>query len=100
MTRQRRAMTVGVAIGIISMLGAGPAAAHSQTVTPPGHDEPVRDGEPVSRLWAQAHCHASSPEVLGDGAGVATFEPAGALPCLDSYENPAGRSHPHAEPGD
>ena len=96
MRNGRRLTSIGAAIGVISMLGAGPALAHSQTVSPPGHEDPVREGEAVSRQWAQAHCNAASPEVLAD-SGVAAFSPAGALACLEEYENPAGRSHPHDE---
>lgn len=92
----RRLSALSAAIGAISLLGAGPALAHSQTVSPPAHEEPVRDGEEVSRQWAQAHCNAASPEVLAD-VGVASFSPAGALPCLEEYVNPGGQSHPHAD---
>jgi hypothetical protein len=70
---------------------AAPAAAHSQTVTPPSSDAPVVIG-PISKGWAQAHCHAMAPAVVaGASGGVVVFTPAAALPCPASVTNPGGQ---------
>ena len=96
MTKLRRHITIGVAVVGISILGIAPAAAHSQTVDPPAHDEPIVD-QGVSRLWAQAHCKAQSPTLVHiKSDGVVEFSPNEALPCLNIWENPGGQVHPHA----
>lgn len=62
-------------------------------VQPPGQDEPTVTG-PISKPWAQAHCHAASPAVVTDASGgVVSFPPGTALPCPD-VENPGGQIHP------
>lgn len=81
---------------IAALLGAGalsvsvPAAAHTQTVTPPGQD-PVVDG-PIARPWVQGHCHAAAPAVSAEASdGVVIFSPQQALPCSDAITNPGGQ---------
>lgn len=66
---------------LVLAMSAGAVAAHSQTIDPNGNAE--TKVKPVSRAWAQAHCHAASPEVLATTAEHAanSFTPAGALPC-------------------
>ncbi len=67
------------------------AVAHTQTVTPPGQDTPVIENDPISKPYAQAHCHAESPATVSDASGgVVAFSPAGALPC-PPVENPGGQ---------
>ena len=76
---------------VTSILMAGPAGAHTQTVTPPSHDEPVVEG-PIARPWIQGHCHAQSPAVSGEASGgVAVFAPEGFVPCPDTVTNPGGQ---------
>lgn len=71
---------------------AVPVAAHSQTVTPPGQDAAVVSG-PISKAWAQAHCHAAAPAVVaGASNGVVVFTPPAALPCTPDLKNPGGQS--------
>lgn len=84
-----------VAAMITLMLAAPPpAAAHRQIVTPPSKDEPVVD-KPISNAWAQAHCSAASPEVLGTDS-VVGFAPYAALPC-PAVPNPGGQVNPQTE---
>jgi hypothetical protein len=81
------AAVVGVAAAV-SM--AVPAAAHTQTVTPPGQD-PVVSG-PIAVPWVQGHCHAQAPAVTAEASGgVVVFSPQGALPCSDEITNPGGQ---------
>lgn len=80
---------------IAFMLGAPPqASAHRQTVTPPPSDEPVVD-KPISNSWAQAHCNAAAPEVLGTDS-VVGFAPFAALPC-PAVPNPGGQVNPQTD---
>jgi hypothetical protein len=66
-----------------------PVAAHSQTVTPPGKDAVVSG--PISKAWAQAHCHSAAPGVVATASnGVVVFTPQGALPC-PAVANPGGQ---------
>lgn len=84
-----RALPTAIAIGTLMV---GPVAAHSQTVRPPSHDEPVVSG-PISNPWAQAHCHATSPTLVADRSnGVVSFTPATVLAC-PAVPNPGGRVH-------
>lgn len=78
---------VGVAAAV-SM--AFPAAAHTQTVTPPGQD-PVVSG-PIAVPWVQGHCQAQAPAVTAEASGgVVVFSPQAALPCSDEITNPGGQ---------
>ena len=74
-------------------LAVVPAAhAHTQTVNPPGQGEPGIVSDPISQPFAQAHCHAQSPAIVATASGgVASFSPAGALPC-PSVPNPGGQT--------
>jgi hypothetical protein len=76
-------------IGVASISMAAPAAAHTQTVTPPGQ-EPVVSG-PIAVPWVQGHCHAQAPAVVAEASGgVVVFFPQGAFPCPD-ITNPGGQ---------
>lgn len=89
-----RARTAALPLGLAlaaALAVAAPAAAHSQTVTPTGWDAPVVIG-PISKGWAQAHCHAMAPAVVsGASNGVVVFTPAAALPCPGNVTNPGGQ---------
>jgi len=78
-------------IGAAPLLMAAPAAAHTQTVTPPGQD-PVVSG-PIARPWIQGHCQAAAPGVtfIASG-GVVSFFPHGELACDPTITNPGGQS--------
>jgi hypothetical protein len=73
-------------------LTLAPAAlAHTQTVTPPGQEEPVLLSDPISRSFAQAHCHAEAPAVVAEASGgVVSFSPPGSLAC-PPVANPGGQ---------
>ena len=72
------------------LLMAAPAAAHTQTVTPPGQDAVVSG--PIARPWIQGHCQAAAPMVTGEASGgVVVFSPQGEVPCLDTITNPGGQ---------
>ena len=75
------------------VLTLAPAAlAHTQTVAPPGQDEPVILNDPIARPWVQGHCHAQAPAVSGEASGgVATFSPTTALLCSPLITNPGGQ---------
>ncbi len=88
--RRSSALALGFALAAAVAIAA-PAAAHSQTVTPPAQDGPVVIG-PISKGWAQAHCHAMAPAVVAAASnGVVVFTPAGALPCPSNVMNPGGQ---------
>jgi hypothetical protein len=91
-TLARASLPAAVAT-IVLALAAPPAGAHTQIVTPPSKDEPVVQG-PISKPWAQAHCNAAAPEVLGSDS-VVGFAPYQALPCPPA-SNPGGQVHPDA----
>jgi hypothetical protein len=85
-------LSLVVAVSAIALVTAGPAAAHRQTVAPPGQDEPVILNDPISRTFAQAHCHAQSPAIVaGASGGVVVFTPTGHLDC-DPILNPGGQT--------
>jgi hypothetical protein len=80
-----------LAASLLTLLIAGSALAHTQTVNPKGNGEGFT--KPISNRWAQAHCHAASPALVGQASnGVVQFLPAAALPC-PAVENPGGQIH-------
>ena len=88
-----RVLAAVAATSAVMIATAGAAGAHSQTVQPPPKSSPTVSG-PISNSWAQAHCNAASPGVVGEASnGVMTFSPAGALPCPPT-PNPGGQVHP------
>jgi hypothetical protein len=89
MRRLLSALFVG---GAASLLMAGPASAHTQTVTPPGQGDAIHDARPIARPWIQGHCHAQAPAVSGAASGgVVIFSPQEALPCPGTVTNPGGQ---------
>lgn len=95
-TRSSRVAAVVAATFAVTFATASGAGAHSQTVEPPSKTSPVVSG-PVSNAWAQAHCNAASPGIVGEASnGVMTFTPASALPCPPT-PNPGGQVHPDSE---
>jgi hypothetical protein len=83
-------LLIGTLVAVAPLLMAVPAAAHTQTVTPPGQD-PVVSG-PIARPWIQGHCQAAAPAVTGEASGgVVVFSPQQALPCSDAITNPGGQ---------
>jgi hypothetical protein len=84
----RRTIAAVIASAWALSLAAG-ASAHGIIVTPPGQTEPVV-AQPVSKPFAQAHCHAESPAVLSDSPAAAQFVPGAALPC-PGVPNPGGQ---------
>jgi len=84
-------LLIALGVGAASLVMASPAAAHTQTVTPPSKDEPVVQG-PIARPWVQGHCQAQAPAVSGEASGgVAVFAPQGFVPCADTVMNPGGQ---------
>jgi len=80
-----------LAATMLLALGAATAAGHSQTVTPNGNGDGFT--RPISKPWAQAHCHAGSPAIVAERSnGVVQFLPASALPC-PAVANPGGQIH-------
>lgn len=60
---------------------AVPVAAHTQTVTPPGQDEPVVE-RIIARPWIQAHCTSAAPGAAADASGgIVVFAPQEQKPC-------------------
>ena len=83
-----RTSTAAVIAAVCALSLAPTALAHTQTVNPPGQGEPGIVSDPISKPFAQAHCHAEAPAVVAQASGgVASFSPAGALPC-PPVENP------------
>ena len=83
-------LSLAVAVSASALVIAAPAAAHGIIVNPPGQDGPTVTG-PVSRPWAQAHCHSAAPEqATANSGGVVTFTPSRALPC-PPVPNPGGQ---------
>jgi hypothetical protein len=92
-SRLRRTIVASAGGSLLVLAAAGSALAHSQTVQPPSHDQPVVIG-PISKAWAQAHCHAAAPAIVADASGgVMRFLPGAALPC-PAIANPGGHVHP------
>ena len=90
-----RKTALAAAAALVFTVGALPnALAHRQVVTPPSKSEPVVD-KPISNPWAQAHCNAAAPEVLGRES-VVGFAPYAALPCPPT-PNPGGQVNPHSK---
>ena len=84
----KRIFSLIAAIALTAILVV-PAAAHTQTVTPPNKDEPVVGTRGISRPWAQAHCQAHAEYVTADASnGVVVFNPPYSLPCTTA--NPGG----------
>jgi hypothetical protein len=80
-----------LAASLLTLLIAGSALAHTQTVNPNGNGEGFT--KPISNPWAQAHCHAASPALVGEASnGVVQFLPAAALAC-PAVPNPGGQIH-------
>jgi hypothetical protein len=76
---------------LLALLIAGSALAHTQTVNPNGNGEGFT--KPISKAWAQAHCHAASPALVSEASnGVVQCLPAAALPC-PAVPNPGGQIH-------
>jgi hypothetical protein len=81
-----------LAASLLALLVAGSALAHTQTVNPKGNGEGFSD-RPISNPWAQAHCHAASPALVGEASGgVVQFKPPTALAC-PAVPNPGGQVH-------
>ena len=86
----RRLFFAALVAGALFLM-AVPAAAHTQTVTPPGQD-PVVSG-PIAVPWIQGHCQSAAPGVTGEASGgVVIFSPQQALPCSDTITNPGGQA--------
>ncbi|NJD28947.1 MAG: hypothetical protein FIA92_11695 [Chloroflexi bacterium] len=76
---------------LLALVTASTALGHSQTVDPNGNGDGFT--KPISKAWAQAHCHAASPAIISEASnGVVQFLPAGALPC-PAVPNPGGQIH-------
>ena len=91
--RLRRTIAATVGGSLLVLAAAGAVFGHSQIVQPPSHDEPVVIG-PISKVWAQAHCNASSPAIIADrSGGVVQFLPSAPRDCLPTA-NPGGQVHP------
>ena len=87
----KRVLVTLLVVAGSSVLMTGPAVAHTQTVSPPGQEDPVHDGRGIAQPWVQGHCHAQSPAITGTtSGGVVQFSPAGAYPCPD-VTNPGGQ---------
>jgi hypothetical protein len=77
-----------VVVSVWALSLAGGASAHVLIVTAPGQEGPRV--QPVSKPYAQAHCHAQSPSELSDSPAAAQFAPGGAFPC-PAVPNPGGQ---------
>lgn len=93
MLKKVRTALLLAAFALALVLAIAPTAlAHTQTVAPPGQDEPVILNDPIARPWIQGHCRAQAPAVSGEASGgVATFSPTQSLPCSPSITNPGGQ---------
>jgi len=86
----KRFLAVLAVAGAAPLLMTGPAAAHTQTVSPPGQETAVVD-RGIARPWIQGHCRAQSPAVSGVASGgVVVFSPQMSLPCTGVL-NPGGQ---------
>jgi len=89
----RKIIAIVIASVCALALSLAPAAsAHTQTVAPPGLDEPViGPNDPIARPWIQGHCRAQAPAVSFEASGgVAGFFPNEPLPC-PPVPNPGGQ---------
>lgn len=87
----RRFVHALLCASLLALLIAGSALAHTQTVNPNGNGEGFT--KPISKAWAQAHCHAASPALVSEASnGVVQFLPTAALPC-PAVPNPGGQIH-------
>lgn len=85
----RRLLIRTVAGLALALAAAAPVAAHSQVVTSPGAGVVVAG--PISKPYAQAHCHSAAPGVVAEASkGVVVFNPQAALPC-PAVLNPGGQ---------
>jgi len=77
-TRHARGSVAAVIGAIATMvLAVGAVAAHGQTVDPNGAGAGFT--RPISKVWAQAHCHAQAPMVVSEAsAGVNVTTPSDA----------------------
>jgi hypothetical protein len=91
-TVMRKLIAVVIASVCALALSLAPAApAHTQTVAPPGLDEPVILNDPIAVPWVQGHCKAEAPAVSWEASGgVAGFFPNEPLPC-PPVPNPGGQ---------
>lgn len=91
----RHITTAALLAAALNGLMAGtvaPALAHTQTVQPPGQEDPVVSGM-ISKPWARAHCQSAAPAVVSSASdGVVTFLPVAAL--CRPVTNPGGQVHP------
>lgn len=87
----RRSLFSLVAALALLVALAVPVAAHTQTVTPPGQDEPVVGTRLIARPWIEAHCTSAAPGVAGEASGgVVIFAPQEQKPCSTEL-NPGGQ---------
>jgi hypothetical protein len=88
---RRKGIAIVIASVCVFALSLAPAAsAHTQTVAPPGLDEPVMFMDPIAVPWVQGHCRAQAPAVSWEASGgVAGFFPNEPLPC-PPVPNPGG----------
>ena len=78
-------------LAAVALVLAPTALAHTQTVNPRGQGDPGIVNDPISKPFAQAHCHAQSPATVAQASGgVVMFSPAGPLPCPPVL-NPGGQ---------
>lgn len=92
MRYSRVAVLLATCLGTLAFGAGAPALAHTQTVSPPAHEEPVVTG-PISNPWARAHCESAAPGVVDTASdGVVSFMPVEAL--CNAVVNPGGQVHP------
>lgn len=88
---KRSLFSLVAALALLAAM-AVPVTAHTQTVTPPGQDEPVVQG-PIARPWIQGHCRSAAPGVAYLASnGVVDFFPHHELACDPAITNPGGQS--------
>jgi hypothetical protein len=89
----RRLLVQALLVAAFALSLVPTALGHTQTVAPPGQDEPVILNDPIARPWVQGHCQAQAPLVSGEASGgVATFSPTIHLECDPAILNPGGQS--------
>ena len=92
-TRRHHRGAVAAILSLVAtaLLAVGSAAAHTQSVDPNGGDAGWID-EPISKPWAQAHCHSAAPGVVFEASdGVVKFSPLGHALCSSTITNPGGQ---------